>query len=135
MLTHGDVGEQNESHRRPPDVQVTNELSRVDASKIVVIEFVNGVGQRCLVAPLRLPHVVDAGSINFPRPDTASFLRCALQASIQNPHAFLALEIQVRIRRGDLIIVKRPDCTRRLHDRWTAEHDNYKCSYKTFKQF
>ena len=34
-----------------PDVQATNDLSRLDASKILVIDFVNGVGQRILVAP------------------------------------------------------------------------------------
>ncbi len=47
-----DVGEQNKYHRRPPDVQDTNDLSRVDASKILVIEFVNGIGQ-CF--PVTLP--------------------------------------------------------------------------------
>ncbi len=50
----GDVREQKESRRRPPDVQATNDLSRVDASKIVVIEFLHSPGQRLTVALLEL---------------------------------------------------------------------------------
>ena len=46
-----------------PDVQVTNDLSRVDASKILVIDFVNGVGQRILVALPGLHSVAEL--INF----------------------------------------------------------------------
>jgi hypothetical protein len=45
------------------DVQATNDLSRVDASKILVIDFVNGVGQRFPVAPPGLLYVAE--HINF----------------------------------------------------------------------
>ncbi len=68
-----------------PDVQATNDLSRVDASKIVVIEFVNGIGQ-CF--PVALPGLQSAaelinfwyGASNLRRRVAAEFLRCALQA-------------------------------------------------------
>ncbi len=48
----GDVREQKESRQRPPDVQVINDLSRVDANDIHVIEFLHSLGQRLTVALL-----------------------------------------------------------------------------------
>ena len=68
----------------------------MEATQILVVDSVNGVGQCFPVTP-QAGGFHDDGSAMAHRPTAADFLRSALKEAVQRPLAFLAIEIRIGI--------------------------------------